>query len=391
MESDEGKTLSNKFEELMGTLTHQAEMLKQIGQDIKDLERRIDFQVEHLDQKIEHIFFRLSFKERMKVRKDKLLGRIPRTGLGEKRKEEPKSQERPAAVVISPPEPAKVEKMRKIESLPLAVTVVMNWECNYHCSYCFAQKPKDKSQYRKYKAVEWEKALSSWHSKYGRCLLTFTGGEPLMYGDAVELIIGLSKYHHVSVGTNLAVDQEALIAIAQGANLNNLFFACSFHLEHTSIRQFIDKWMVLKKYGVNSYANAVAYPAYLSEMAKIKKAAEENGIQIGFFPYIGKYKGRTFPAEYSNEENQVLRELQGWHKPLLSEDKKIELPKVKGALCYTGVKFIVIDPSGNIRRCWPVDKILGNIFDDDFSLGAKPTPCSQDVCNCIDYWQYIVN
>jgi hypothetical protein len=294
MESDEVKTLIDKLEELMGTLTHQAEMLKQIGQDIKDLERRIDFQVEHLDQKIEHILFRLSFKERMKVRKDKLLGRIPRTGLGEKRKEEPKSEERAAAVVISPPEPVKVEKMRKIESLPLAITVVMNWECNYHCSYCFAQKPKDKSQYRIFKAVEWEKALSSWYSKYGRCLLTFTGGEPLMYGDAVDLIIGLSKYHHVSVGTNLAVDQEAIKTIAQGANLDNLFFACSFHLEHTSIGQFIDKCMVLKRYGVTSYANAVAYPAYLSEMARIKRRRRRMEFGLPFSPISGGIRGEPF-------------------------------------------------------------------------------------------------
>ena len=281
-----------------------------------------------------------------------------------------------------------LETIRQIRALPLEIYIATNWECNYNCTYCFSQKPRDKSEYRPHSGAEWEVALRSIFRTYGRCRVTLTGGEPLLYEDAVDLTIKATEFHCLSVGTNLSSKATTLERVARESNLENLWISATLHLEHTSIDKFLEKILLLRSHGVGVFTNTVAYPGYIQRMPEISKRFQEAGQGVAFYPYMGEFEGRTFPGDYSPEELAVMKDLVGWHQILeRGEDEKIDLPRSKGAFCYTGVRFMFVDPRGTVSRCVQEAYNLGNVtlgslFDGSFSLWEKPKPCPAEHCNC---------
>src|SRR4030067_3143880 len=91
-------------------------------------------------------------------------------------------------------------KIKKISAFPLEISFIMNFECNYNCTYCFAYKPKDKSEYRQHKSEEGTNRFLDIYRKYGKCRLVLTGGEPLFYKDSIDFVIKMPQYHFVSLG-----------------------------------------------------------------------------------------------------------------------------------------------------------------------------------------------
>jgi arylsulfatase A-like enzyme/MoaA/NifB/PqqE/SkfB family radical SAM enzyme len=280
----------------------------------------------------------------------------------------------------------KRERIKQITRLPLEIMLITNFECVYQCSYCFAYKPKDKSEYRQHTAREWEEALFSFYRKYGKCNVILSGGEPFFYNDAVDFVINLTRYHHVQACTNLFMEKDVLKRIAAEANRANLEIPAAFHPEHADMRTFIDKMQVLKEHGIDARASCVLYPQYLDRMEDIKQAFQDASLVIGFYPYIGQYEGRTFPDGYSEEEMAVIRKLPVWHQS--SRDSGVQIPRTKGITCYAGVKTVYINPSGEIRRCMPVKEVIGNVFDAEISFLKNPEPCPVEICDCALYWKY---
>ena len=207
-------------------------------------------------------------------------------------------------------------------------------------------------------------------------------------GLAVDFVINTTKLHFVSLGTNLFIDKDTVQRIAKESVAENLFVSASYHLEHGDIDEFILKMLVFVRNGINTYVSVVAFPEYIDQMLKLKSKFEEVSLRVGFFPFVGAYKDRSFPEEYSAKELEIVRELPGWHKS--ENNGEIRLPRTKGMLCYAGVKTIYVNPSGEIRRCMPVNQIIGNVFDNEFSLLKKPEPCPVEICNCELYWKYHV-
>ena len=369
------------IEERLKELYH---LIEENGQEINELRSLIESQFQRFGERIEYVLLRLSLKERIKERISKLwrLKKDDGSLLS--------SDKDPVTIIakhdqtgITAEDKTLAETVKQIESFPLEIYIATNWECNYNCTYCFSYKPKDRTEYRKHKAVKWERALYSIYQTYGKCRVTLTGGDPLLYADAVDLVINATRYHHLSVGTNLSIGENALRRIGSKSNLENLFISCSYHLEHCPIGVFIDKLRLLKSLGVRIYSSAVAYPGFIAEMPAIKHRFEEMGLGIAFYPYMGMYEGRIFPNGYSTEELSVLRELPGWHLIIGNNpDGKIELPRSKGTLCYAGMKFIFISPEGDVRRCVKVYEALGNVFNHNISLLRKPEPCPLEACDC---------
>ena len=275
------------------------------------------------------------------------------------------------------------------ESLPLEIMLITNFECVYHCSYCFAYKPRNKGEYRKHDAREWEDLFLSFYNKYGKCNLILSGGEPFFYKDSVDFVINTTKYHHVHAGTNLFLEKDVLERIASQSKKENLYISASFHPESANLETFIEKLLFLKDKGIAVRANGVLFPEHLNRMVEIYNRFKETSIPIGFFPYIGEYKGRKFPDEYSEDELKIIAGLPVWHQS--PRDSKIQIPRTKGMLCYAGVKTIYINPNGEVRRCMSAHDIIGNAFDENFSLLKKPEPCPLDICDCGLYWKYHIS
>jgi MoaA/NifB/PqqE/SkfB family radical SAM enzyme len=143
---------------------------------------------------------------------------------------------------------------------------------------------------------------------------------------------------------------------------------------------------LLKENGIDIRASCVLYPGHLDRMDEVKDRFQKASITIGFYPYIGEYEGRKFPDEYSEQEIAIIKRLPVWHQS--SRESGVQIPRTRGILCYAGVKTLYINPDGEIRRCTPMNAIMGNVFDGDFSLLKKPEPCPVEKCDCGLYWKY---
>ncbi|OGM11055.1 hypothetical protein A2Z22_03630 [Candidatus Woesebacteria bacterium RBG_16_34_12] len=278
-------------------------------------------------------------------------------------------------------------KIKKISAFPLEISFIMNFECNYNCTYCFAYKPKDKSEYRQHKSEEWTNRFLDIYRKYGKCRLVLTGGEPLFYKDSIDFVIKMTQYHFVSLGTNLFRDIDLIQEIISKSNHENLFITASFHPERAKIEEFVTKMKLLQNSGIKCDSTLVLYPPYLKDIDHYSNEFKSNNIPIYFFPYVGSYENRKYPENYTENELKICKKYSNaaWDK---SEKEKFELPKTKNMRCFAGVKTISIYPNGDVKRCISNKKTMGNIFDKNFELFDKPRPCELDFCDCQMYWKY---
>lgn len=257
-------------------------------------------------------------------------------------------------------------------------TWYLNNECNYKCSYC---KPQD----IKTIFIGIDKWINIWdgiYDKYGGCHIHISGGEPFIYPDFIELITRLSKKHTLEFSSNLSVDIKPFI---ENIRHDKARFGGSFHPEFANFDDFLKKILLLKENGFEVWVNYVAYPPHLKEMAKYKKLVEESGIPFSILPFNGKFSGREYPQNYTDDEkklmtfddsNEVNKETIDWR----TDSKK---SSVKGKLCRMGQMYARIYPDAEVYRCCGNGALrLGNLIDKTFKLLEEPMPCECDNCPC---------
>jgi MoaA/NifB/PqqE/SkfB family radical SAM enzyme len=300
--------------------------------------------------------------------------------------------------------------------------VFFNWDiihkCNYRCDYC----PFTVRGWEKYDPPEvippLEMLIRAWermHSLYGSCHIMISGGEPSIYKHFARLLAAMSKWHTLEIITNLSFEPESLIGLVPPAGIR---FASSFHPRFTTARDFLARARKLTAAGIEVFTNFVAYPPDLEYAAGLKTTFKQEGIPFYILPFIGTYKGRILPKDYSREERlaydgvlkendsaaNISRDLLNWrtgsNAPVFVPGR--DAPVKSGAagtprperdvVCRMGQMYAKIYPSGKTQRCCGfVGDILseghhadlGNIFRDPaFKLHSGPVRCTKTPCPC---------
>jgi MoaA/NifB/PqqE/SkfB family radical SAM enzyme len=268
--------------------------------------------------------------------------------------------------------------------------VFFTWDihylCNYQCTYCNALKPGDSNFIEAiYLDVDqWIEIWNGIYDSYGSCEIQLTGGEPFTYPSIMDLITKLSKIHTLEFSTNFSWDIEPFI---KNIPPNRARVGISFHPEFADFKEFLDKASELKKGGFEVWVNYVAYPPLLEGMAKYKQEVEKLGICFSILPFTGTYEGRSYPAEYTEEERKfllILGESDIVNKKTI--DWKLEKGKniTKGKLCRMGQMYAKIHPNGDTYRCCGDggSGCLGNLIKGTFRLLDSPSPCECNQCPC---------
>ena len=296
----------------------------------------------------------------------------------------------------------------------------IQYQCNYHCTYCFLNFEQSSAKIKRVILTqdEWSKIWSDIYKRYGECQIQITGGEPFIYPDFIDLITRLSRLHMFSFSTNLSWDVEEFI---NKVPPHRAKIDTSFHPEFAKLEDFLNKVKILTTHGYLTSVTMVAYPPLLKELHYFGDKFKDNGIKLIIYPYRGPYGGRFYPEGYTEEEVALIRQSdvdkgEGVSKRLMikylpnsenpgnnsassiaigSRDKNDAVINENTELkrCLMGYRYAKILPNADVYRCcaaiWDKTKAfknwgsLGNLVKKTFRLQDEPTACNyRHLCAC---------
>lgn len=263
----------------------------------------------------------------------------------------------------------------------------ISYVCNYKCAYCIVDTWRQTTYLR---AQEWKEIWDLIFENYGSTHIRFSGGEPFIYPDFLNLLRLLGERHTLNVTTNLFFDAEELVReVGPIADNAQLVISASFHPEFIGLRDFIKKVCFLKSKGIYTSVSLVAWPPFFKDIVMIKEEMEKNNIQFLIIPLSGNHFGKKYPECYSSQEREFLERLSVLTSNPASKDMadfklKEENKNLKKRLCRMGQNFGMIRPNADAYRCCTFEKAayLGNLIEGTFKLLDSPQWCEITPCNC---------
>jgi MoaA/NifB/PqqE/SkfB family radical SAM enzyme len=280
----------------------------------------------------------------------------------------------------------------KIPPHHVFITWDIHYGCNYRCTYCNTPKSSDSPDKwdRDRMKVAYpglEALIEIWkdvYRRYGSCEVHITGGEPFVYPKFIEFIRELSKIHTLEIITNLSCDVEKII---KNVTADRVRIGTTFHPEFADLKKFLDKHMKLRESGFETWANYVAYPAFLKDMPGYKSEFDKLGIYFYMQPYLGFYEGREYPAGYTDSELAYIKQCYDdediVNKKTIEWKTGVKQRNLKGKSCRMGQMYAKIYPVGDAYRCCADGCAkIGNLFDGSFELYNDPLACDSEHCFC---------
>jgi AdoMet-dependent heme synthase len=265
-------------------------------------------------------------------------------------------------------------RMRTFGAIGLRlVEISLTDRCQCRCGHCFAatQKPLDEKDEL---TTDMVKALIDDLSEMGVTEVCFSGGEPLLRHDILEIV----RYAHhkemvVRLITNGILLNEQMVAELKHAGLN----WCSLSIDsprpevHDAFRRYsgcyhkaMQGLRHLTKYKIPCSIISVARKELLhsGELEKIVKIGQQIGVtvvRINFPVPIGRF---------INQDNQTLNleERQKVRALLRYGNVVMEAPS-EGTKCTAAVTKVNILPNGDVTPCVFVPLAYGNIRETRFS------------------------
>ncbi len=243
-------------------------------------------------------------------------------------------------------------------------------KCNLDCEYCFSHI----NEGIKANAIDTESLQSALAEHPGTFRISFTGGEPFIVPNFIEACLAITAKHYLSLNTNLVSKQVKEFAETISPE-RVLHIHASLHLRELErkglLNKFFENFILLREKGFNIYAEAVAFPPYLSEIERYKALANSYGIDYNYAPFIGEVNGKKYPASYSDNEITQFG-LKNSHEDEFAQ---------KGELCNAGFNAVVVFSNGNVFPCFNLKNKLGNIYE-GFSFEPNIRKCPAKRCGC---------
>ncbi len=291
--------------------------------------------------------------------------------------------------------------------------------CNFNCIYCFDKCNKKQA----FIGLSDTKKIINAFDKTGLVwLIGLTGGEPFFVPNFLGLCEGLTKKHSISINTNLS--HKDVVRFSEIINPEKVsVIHCSLHIQERKrlnlVKDFINKYRLLKEKGFFIYASYLMYPHLLGRFKKDYLYFKSEDITLKpkifkgncsrfkiidspIFKKIRHYFGSNFPEAYSQQQKKIIKdymlksEREGdfnhkqsdiLEKGILSDVSFDEfsidgLPSFKGLDCLAGKKFVRMTPQGDVYRCHGEKQYMGNLFDGHIEIFDGPKKCTANVCRC---------
>jgi len=258
--------------------------------------------------------------------------------------------------------------------------LVIHWKitdfCNFSCPGCSGQTKKAGRKYipEKIDISAFKKILAGLDRTIK---ILFTGGEPLLIENIIEVFEEVTSENYMALITNLT--NPKVKVLSERINPERVeFIKASAHLLELEKRQlldtFLDHYNMLQDKGFHIYTEEVAYPVMADKVEKYKKIFFDRGIELKFQAYRGLWQEKQYPEAYTKKEYSIFN-----FSDIGAATTAIHNRKDKK--CNAGYNVVVGFHDGRICRCYGIPDYMGNLFT-GFKLDDTLISCPLDYCDC---------
>ena len=267
----------------------------------------------------------------------------------------------------------KMEKI-KIPDTCKYISVFLSMRCNLNCSFCLNafDKSFNRRRFEEIPGEAWIKALNRIESR-SEVPITFSGGEPFIHKDFIDIANNLDPNLNIDILTNLYPNSTShknrLDRFLEEVNPKRIkrdspyaSIRVSYHPEQMDADTLIKNVKRFQDKGFSIGIWAVLYSSskQLSAINQMQFRCKDAGIEFRLKEFTGKYKGELY-GNYSKYPESVFQE------------------KTKSCSCKTSE--LLIGPNANVYRChrdlYAEENSIGNLTDPDFRTEGKFRPCDK--------------
>ncbi|MGI5187716.1 radical SAM protein [Promicromonospora sp. CA-289599] len=259
-----------------------------------------------------------------------------------------------------------------ITQAPASWELEFDWHltnrCNFLCEYCH---PQIRHVLNKKHLTEPapELVVQRFDDIGKTCLVLMSGGEPFMYPGFVDLCVGLTRKHYISINTNLTSDDveefSRRVPPDRVAKIVAAVHMPERELRGLELDTYARNYSFLRNAGFDVVSLYVLYPPLLGRLGDDLATLKELGVDhVRAKVFKGVYEGVRYPEGYTDEQKAVIVANSGeytFNRPYMDG-----MLSFKGQACTAGVQSFKIMVTGEVRRCASVATSYGNFYDGTF-------------------------
>jgi MoaA/NifB/PqqE/SkfB family radical SAM enzyme len=195
--------------------------------------------------------------------------------------------------------------------------------------------------------------------------------------DAVARLLSLPQVERVTVQTNLSFDVAAFLG---RVDATKLALWTTYHPSEVSpveLEALHAKWRLLRERGVRFSVGVVGTHANLPLLPELRRRLDP-----GVYLWVNAYQRE--PNYYTREQLDAIRAVDPYF------DLNNQHFPSRGRPCTAGQRAVYLDDEGDLRRCFFVGDVLGNLFRDGWRRLDSPRACPRDTCHCYVGHMHIV-
>ncbi len=261
-------------------------------------------------------------------------------------------------------------------AVPLAVCWATTYRCQCRCPHCYAAA-RQRENAGELSTAE-AKILIDRIGELGVINLNFTGGDPLLREDILDLVAHANKRGLITrITTNGYLLTRERVAAMRRAGLNQ----CGISIDdadpdtHDRLRglpglfeRAVRGFGLLHEFGIESrfmtYASRRNLPDGLERTMSLARRLRVDTVHINI-PYAAGLWADSFDETLSASEMGHLRKFLGYMKsPLVL----IEFPTPEARCIMIKRSYLYINASGEVTPCPVVPYVMGNVRDEPLAL-----------------------
>jgi MoaA/NifB/PqqE/SkfB family radical SAM enzyme len=195
--------------------------------------------------------------------------------------------------------------------------------------------------------------------------------------DAVARLLSLPQVERVTVQTNLSLDVAAFL---DRADATKLALWTTYHPSEVSadeLEALHAKWRLLRERRVPFSVGVVGTHANLPLLPELRRRLDP-----AVYLWVNAYQRE--PNYYTPAQVDAIRAVDPYF------DLNNQHFPSRGRPCTAGQRAVYLDDEGDLRRCFFVGDVLGNLFRDGWRRLDAPRACPRDTCHCYVGHMHIV-